>query len=60
MPVSNDLTDSDINNFAFDLALQRIFREMLETQDEDASPTLVQQRAKMMAHSISGWNPPTG
>jgi hypothetical protein len=59
MPVSNDLTDADLNNLAFDLALQRVFREMLE-QDEEASPTVVQQIAKVMAHSVSGWNPPTG
>ena len=59
MPVSNDLTEADFNKLAFDLALQRVFREMLE-QDEDASPTVVQQRAKMMAHMVSGWNPPTG
>jgi hypothetical protein len=59
MPVSNGLTYTDFVKFSMDRVLQDLFTEMLEdADDEGETPYLLQERAKVMAHLASGWNPP--
>jgi hypothetical protein len=56
MAISNDFTQAQFEQFSLDLIYQQMFRDSLD-QDEDSSPIVNNEIAKIMAHSVSGWNP---
>jgi hypothetical protein len=56
MPVSNDPPVTDVNAYALDLIYTSMFRETLESQNEDADEIALGVEAQLMAHSASGFN----
>jgi hypothetical protein len=56
MPVSNDPPETDVEKYALDLVYTRMFRQMLELQNEDANPIVLGEQAKLMGHAASGLN----
>jgi hypothetical protein len=53
---SNAFTQEMFEQFSLDLIYQQMFRDAMD-QNEDSSPIVNSEIAKIIAHSLSGWNP---
>jgi hypothetical protein len=58
-PASSGLTNTDLIKYSIDKVMEKLFTEMLEDiEDEGDNQYVLSEKAKLMAHAASGWNPP--